>query len=54
MSLPRFLAVLFPLFMWLGAWLAHGGRRRRVVVLVPSAAGLAVAAGVVGTWHWFA
>ena len=29
MSLPRFLAVLFPLFMWLGAWLAEGGRRRR-------------------------
>jgi hypothetical protein len=26
MSLPRFLAVLFPLFMWLGAWLADGGR----------------------------
>jgi hypothetical protein len=54
MSLPRFLAVLFPLFMWLGAWLAGGGQARRVAVLVPSAAGLAVATGVVATWHWFA
>ena len=28
MSLPRFLLVLFPLFMWLGAWLAHRPRAR--------------------------
>jgi Mannosyltransferase (PIG-V) len=54
MSLPRFLAVLFPLFMWLGAWLAAGGRARRVAVLGPSAAGLVAASAVVGTWHWFA
>jgi hypothetical protein len=54
MSLPRFLAVLFPLFMWLGAWLAAGGRVRRAAVLVPSAAGLAAATAVVATWHWFA
>jgi hypothetical protein len=54
MSLPRFLAVLFPLFMWLGAWLAAGGRARRAAVLLPSAAGLALATGVVATWHWFA
>lgn len=54
MSLPRFLAVLFPLFMWLGAWLADGGRARRVAVLAPSAAGLAVATAVFATWHWFA
>src|SRR3954462_8042725 len=54
MSLPRFLAVLFPLFMWLGAWMAAGGRGRRLAVLGPSAAGLAAVTAVVATWHWFA
>jgi hypothetical protein len=54
MSLPRFLAVLFPLFMWLGAWLAAGGRARRVAVLAPSAAGLVAVTAVFATWHWFA
>jgi mannosyltransferase PIG-V len=54
MSLPRFLAVLFPLFMWLGAWLSEGGRGRRVAVLGPSAAGLAVVTAVFATWHWVA
>jgi hypothetical protein len=54
MSLPRFLAVLFPLFMWLGAWLSEGGRARRVAVLGPSAAGLAAVTAVFATWHWVA
>jgi hypothetical protein len=54
MSLPRFLAVLFPLFMWLGAWMADGGRARRVGVLAPSAAGLVAVTAVFATWHWFA
>src|SRR3954468_3451219 len=54
MSLPRFLAVLFPLFMWLGAWMADGGHGRRVAVLAPSAAGLVGVTAVVATWHWFA
>jgi hypothetical protein len=54
MSLPRFLAVLFPLFMWLGAWLAEGGAPRRAAVLVPSAAGLAIVTAVFATWHWVA
>jgi Mannosyltransferase (PIG-V) len=54
MSLPRFLAVLFPLFMGLGAWMADGGRARRIAVLAPSAAGLVAATAVVSTWHWFA
>jgi hypothetical protein len=54
MSLPRFLAVLFPLFMWLGAWLADGGRGRRIAVLAPSTAGLVAVSAVVATWHWFA
>src|SRR3954447_16578336 len=53
MSLPRFLAVLFPLFMWLGAWMAARGRRR-IAVLRPRAAGLAIVSAVVATWHWFA
>jgi hypothetical protein len=54
MSLPRFLAVLFPLFMWLGAWLAEGGRVRRAAVLVPSGVGLAIVTAVYATWHWVA
>jgi hypothetical protein len=54
MSLPRFLAVLFPLFMWLGAWLSEGGRLRRAAVLAPSAAGLAIVTAVFATWHWVA
>jgi hypothetical protein len=54
MSLPRFLAVLFPLFMWLGAWLEEGGRVRRAAVLAPSAVGLAIVTAVFATWHWVA
>ena len=54
MSLPRFLAVLFPLFMWLGAWLAEGGTARRVAVLGPSAVGLVAVTAVFATWHWVA
>jgi Mannosyltransferase (PIG-V) len=54
MSLPRFVAVLFPCFMALGAWLAEGGRLRRAAVLAPSAAGLAIVTAVFATWHWVA
>jgi mannosyltransferase PIG-V len=54
MSLPRFVAVLFPLFMWLGAWLAEGARARRAAVLAPSAAGLGIVTAVFATWHWVA
>jgi mannosyltransferase PIG-V len=54
MSLPRFLAVLFPLFMWLGAWMADGGRGRRLAVLAPSSVGLVAVTVVFATWHWFA
>ena len=54
MSLPRFLVVLFPLFMWLGAWMADGGRGRLIAVLAPSAAGLVAATAAFATWHWFA
>ena len=54
MSLPRFLAVLFPLFMSLGAWLSEGSRARERAVLGLSALGLAAASAVFATWHWFA
>lgn len=53
MSLPRFLLVLFPLTMWLAAWLA---RRRRVayVLLGVSALALAFFTAEFSTWHWVA
>ena len=53
MSLPRFLLVLFPLFIWLGDWLARQPRARW-----PMLAGSAVLMVVFGaqfaTWHWVA
>jgi hypothetical protein len=54
MSLPRFLAVLFPLFMWLGWWLARGGPARRVTVLAAFGLGLVLFTGQFATWHWVA
>lgn len=54
MSLPRFEAVLYPLFLWLGWWLARGGAVRRVVVLGVFGAGLAFCAALFATWHWVA
>ncbi|HEY2768786.1 MAG TPA: mannosyltransferase family protein [Solirubrobacteraceae bacterium] len=53
MSLPRFLVVLFPLFMWFGAFL-QGRPRVRPVLLVASALLLAFFAGQFATWHWVA
>jgi hypothetical protein len=53
MSIPRFLLVLFPLFMWLGAWLERR-RRARGVLLGASALLLAFFAGQFATWHWVA
>jgi hypothetical protein len=53
MSLPRFLAVLFPLSMWLGAWL-HERPRARAPVLFASALLMAFFAGEFATWHWVA
>jgi hypothetical protein len=52
MSLPRFLAVLFPLFMWLA--LVCRTRRRRAVALTVLAAGLVVFTARYATWHWVA
>jgi len=54
MSLPRFEAVLYPLFLWLGLWLARGAAWRRVLVLGVFAVGLAGCAALFSTWHWVA
>jgi hypothetical protein len=53
MSLPRFLVVLFPLSMWLGAWLAMHPRFQRPALAV---SGLLMAFFVAqfATWHWVA
>jgi hypothetical protein len=53
MSLPRFLAVLFPLAIWLALWMTGRAWRERLVVAA-SAAGLAVYTGIFATWHWVA
>jgi hypothetical protein len=54
MSLPRFEAVLFPAFMWLGSWIARGSPARGRVVYVVFGAGLAAFSAFVATWHWVA
>ena len=53
MSLPRFVAVLFPLDMWAAARLA-ARPRARVPALVLSALLLAVFGAQFATWHWVA
>lgn len=53
MSLPRFVAVLFPLAIWLALWMTGRARRERLV-LGALAAGLAVYSGIFATWHWVA
>jgi Mannosyltransferase (PIG-V) len=54
MSLPRFEAVLFPLFMWLGAWSADGGPVRRRLLVGCGALGLAGCSALFATWRWVA
>jgi hypothetical protein len=54
MSLPRFEAVLFPAFMWLGAWIAGGGAGRARAIYGLFGAGLAATSALVATWHWVA
>jgi hypothetical protein len=54
MSLPRFEVVLYPLFLWLGWWLARGRAWRRVVVRGVFAVGLAICSALFTTWHWVA
>jgi len=52
MSLPRFEAVLFPLFMWGGWWVSRRGRRAQVAVYGSSALLLALFAGLFASWRW--
>jgi len=53
MSLPRFVAVLFPLAIWLALWMTGRALRERLV-LGAFATGLAVYSGIFATWHWVA
>jgi hypothetical protein len=53
MSLPRFLVVLFPLGIWLAAWLAEHPRAQRPA-LACSAVLMAVFVAQFATWHWVA
>ena len=53
MSLPRFEVVLFPLAMWLGAWLAERPRAR-LPVLAAMALLMVLFVGEFATWHWVA
>ena len=50
MSLPRFVAVLFPLFMWLA--IVCDERRRTELVVVASAVGLGLFTAQYASWHW--
>jgi hypothetical protein len=53
MSLPRFLLVLFPLGIWLGAWLAERPRLQRPA-LACSGVLMVFFLGQFATWHWVA
>ncbi len=53
MSLPRFLVVLFPLSMWLAAWLAVRPRARTPALAI-SALLMALFVAQFATWHWVA
>jgi hypothetical protein len=53
MSLPRFLLVLFPLTMWLAAWLAARPRVQKPAIGL-SALLMVVFAAQFATWHWVA
>jgi hypothetical protein len=53
MSLPRFLGVLFPLFMWLALACGGPGRRQQVAATVLGL-GLVVFTARYATWHWVA
>jgi hypothetical protein len=53
MSLPRFLVVLFPLGIWLAAWLAQRPRAQ-TPALVVSGALMALFVAQFATWHWVA
>jgi hypothetical protein len=52
-SVPRFMVVLFPLGIWLAAWLAERPRAQRPV-LVLSGVLMALFVSQFATWHWVA
>ncbi len=54
MSTPRFLAVLFPLYLWAGGWLAGRSPRAAAIVLGISAALLCFFTARFATWHFVA
>lgn len=51
-SLPRYIAVAFPLQMWLAQWASS--RRRAAAALGVSALGLAFLSAAFATWQWVA
>ncbi len=53
MSLPRFLAVLFPLAIGVALWMTGRVWRERLV-LAASIGGLVVYTAIFATWHWVA
>jgi hypothetical protein len=53
MSIPRYLVVLFPLAIWLAAWLAEHPRLQRPA-LAASLVAMAFFEGQFATWHWVA
>ncbi len=53
MSLPRFVAILFPLTIWLSLWMTGRVLRERLVLGAFSVV-LAVYTGIFATWHWVA
>jgi hypothetical protein len=50
MSLPRFVAVLFPIFMWLALWCEERRATERAVGI--SAVGLGLFTAQYASWHW--
>ena len=52
MSLPRFLAVLFPIFMWLALVCEERRLTQRAAAL--SAVGLGLFTAQYASWHWIA
>lgn len=54
MSMPRFVSVLYPLFLWSGWWLARRRTPVVVVVLALAAAALAVVSALFTGWRWVA
>ncbi|WP_196189255.1 mannosyltransferase family protein [Conexibacter sp. W3-3-2] len=54
MSTPRFLAVLFPLYLWAGLRLARASARTATLALGASAILLCVLTARFATWHWVA